>query len=137
MNELPPFADSLTRHEYRLEDWRGTAEQAQQHAERQGHVPPAVRPVDVEQSNFPNDYVWQWLTGKDSTGQLKEIWFVDGPLAGTRPRMIEAGTPKGARVIFTTFDRTDDIIPGDQSPAFYTYEVDQRDDGLWFGRWMS
>jgi hypothetical protein len=125
MTKIPyPYADSLTRHHYPLADWRGTEAEAQRHAERDGHVPPAVRPVYVKSWNFTTDFAWQCL------------WFADGPWAGTS-RMIEAEADKGDRVIFPTFDRVDDLVPGDKSPAAYTYEVDQREDGLWFGRWVA
>jgi hypothetical protein len=133
MNELPPFLDQLTRHQYRLDGVKpGHEKDAQKHAEEEGHVPPGVGPVKVSNWAHSYDYVWEWITGTDSTGRVKEMWFADGPFAGQPPRAIDADTPARERIIFQT-PRSNDP----DAPASCTYELYEREDGLWYGRWAA
>lgn len=137
MTDLPPFADRLTRHQYRETFGRYADKAMQDHAEREGHVPPGVGPVSVSRfGENSRTVVWEWVTGEDSTGQLKELWFADGPWVGQQPRMIAADIAKGEQVMFQKFDSVNKLDPNDTSPVSVTYEVNQREDGIWFGRWV-
>lgn len=137
MTTESPFADRLTRHQYRTA-WHGPESEAQAHAERHGNVPPGVGPIEVKRFGELREMVWEWYTGKDSTGQLKELWFADGPWAGQRPRMIEADIPAGAVVAFPDFGPGFQEFDGDGNlnPMSIQYRIEQREDGLWFGRWI-
>ncbi|MEU5157318.1 hypothetical protein [Glycomyces sp. NPDC021274] len=131
---------TLTRREYVIHSWLGPDQGAQQHAEREGHVPPGVDSIRVTWFggfDQPRSITWQWLDGEDPSGKRKLLWFADGPWKGQAPRWIEADVPEGADYLFLTFDRIDDIKPGDTTPAAYRYRVEQREDGLWFGRCVS
>lgn len=141
MTEIPPVptpAEILTRRSYRLDNVKhGHERDAQRLAEKEGHVPPGIEPVFVQKWPHASDYVWEWITSEDTTGRLKELWFADGPWAGQRPRMIEADIPVGTVVAFRNFgpgvqelDEDDNLTPAD-----IRYRVEQRADGLWFGRW--
>lgn len=133
-----PYAHRMTRHQYR-ETFGGYSDKAMQdHAEREGHVPPGVGPVSVSRfGESSRDVVWEWITGDDTTGQLKEVWFADGPWAGQRPRVIEADIPAGAIVAFPDFGPGFQELDedGNLNPMDIRYRLEQREDGLWFGRW--
>ena len=132
MTDLPPFIDELTRCEYRVSNWHGTEREAQERAEREGHVPPGTGPVEVGHWAYSYDYRWQWFLGKDTTGQLKEMWLSDGPLVGRHPRAIPASAEVGEQVAVPN-DRDDDP----NAPTSYAYELHEREDGLWYGRWVA
>jgi hypothetical protein len=138
MTEFPAHSDRLTQHQFRLDNWHGPEAAAQRHAEHEGHVPPGVKPVHAKRWEFSSEYVWQWITGEDTTGNLKEMWFADGPWVGQRPRMIDADTQKGDLVAFPRFDIEDEFeSDGTLARTDHRYKVDQREDGLWYGRWVG
>ena len=131
---------TLTRRQYRKTFRQCTDQDMQDYAEREGHVPPGIGPVNV--SWFGENIrtvVWEWITGEDPTGRFKEMWFADGPWAGQRPQLIEADIPAGAIVAFPDFDPDFQEFDrdGNLTPMNIRYQIDQRADGLWFGRCTS
>jgi hypothetical protein len=137
MTDYPPMAGRLTRHQYRETFGQYSDKAMQDHAELEGHVPPGVAPVNVSWfGERSRDVVWEWITGEDSTGQLKEMWCADGPWAG-RPRMVEADITVGALVAFPNFGPGFQELDedGNLNPMDIRYRLEQRADGLWFGRW--
>jgi hypothetical protein len=133
-----PMNHTLTRHQYRIDDVRhGHEKDAQHRAEKEGHVPPGVGPLEViAWGSSTSDYVWQWITGDDPTGETTEVWFADGPLSGQSraiPYAVEVGDrlpvkawPLAAGPNAEQLRATEDV-----------YEVQQREDGLWYGRIVS
>lgn len=138
MTEMPSQAEQLTRHQYRKTFSRCSDRAMQEHAEREGHVPPGIGPVSVSwYGESSRTVIWEWIKGEDSTGQTKEMWFADGPWAGQRPRKIEADLPNGTVVAFPNLAETEDADDdGNLNPMDIRYRLEQREDGLWFGRWV-
>lgn len=110
------------------------SEWVQSWAEKQG-VPPGLKP---EVHSIPSDapgteappevtleYHWHWQISADPTGATRQIWFADGPLRGT-DNMIPAES-----LLWTIADYP---LGPDGPYQRYTYQIEQREDGLWIGR---
>lgn len=131
---------TLTRRQYR-ETFRQCSDQTMQdHAEREGHVPPGVGPAGVSWfGENSRDVVWEWMDGEDPSGRRKLLWFADGPWKGQRPRWIEADITAGAVVAFPNFGPGFQEFDedGNLNSMDTRYRLEQRADGLWFGRWVG
>lgn len=120
----------------RRESSRVPKEWVQDFAERHG-VPPGVKP---EVHDLPNDprvvgdwrvpslyceYLWRWEIKTDPTGGARQVWFVDGPRAGTSSMI--------------PVDRCLWQVPhcpgGIDGPLErYTYAIERHRNGMWIGR---